>query len=67
MYCTGEVGLVAFESSVQLRQLVEQEVARCKADVVRDACRLRAETVVFEAHRDDRVIVRPDRTRLIVV
>ena len=52
--------LVAFERGVQLRQLVEQEVTCCSADVVRDTRRFRTEAVKFEAERDDRVVVRPD-------
>ena len=59
--------LFALERGVEFRQLVEPEIFGCKADVVRDPRRLPAETIKLEAHRDDRVVVRPDRTRLIIV
>jgi hypothetical protein len=62
-----EVGLVARERRVQLRQLVESEMASGNADVVCDPRRLRGKAVVFEAQRDDGVVVRPHRTCLITV
>jgi len=43
-----------------IRQLIEQEMARRDAHVVRDLRRLRAKAIKFEAHGDDSVIVRPD-------
>ena len=60
MYCTGKLVSSRVERGVQLRQLIEPEIARCHADVVRDLRCLRAETIVFEAQRDDRVVVQPE-------
>src|SRR6476469_5493032 len=42
-------------------------MACCSADVMGDTRRLGAKAVELEASRDDGVVVRPDRTRLIVV
>jgi hypothetical protein len=46
MYCTREGRLAALERGVQLRQLVEQEMACCSADVVRDTRRFRTEAAL---------------------
>ena len=57
----GKIGLVALERRIQLRELVEGEVASRDADVMRDARRLVAETIVLETKADNGVVVRPDR------
>jgi hypothetical protein len=55
-----EVAVVALECRVQLRQLVKPEMARCDANVMRDARRLRAKTIEFETKCNYGVVVRPD-------
>ena len=62
-----EVGLRALGRGVKFRQLIEQEMARRHAHVVRDPRRLRAKAIEFEPHGDDGVVVRPHRAGLIVV
>src|ERR1700722_18967961 len=56
----GKICLVAFESGVKLRQLVEQEMAAGETDVVRNLRRLIAKTIALEAHGNDGVVVWPD-------
>ena len=62
-----EIRLVALGCGVKLWQLIKEEVARRYANVVRDPRRLRMKAIAFEAYRDDRVVVRPDRAGLIVM
>src|ERR1700730_8359452 len=59
--------LIAWKGSVELRQLVQQEMTRSDTDVVRDPPRLGAESIELEPHRNDPIVVRPHRSSLIIV
>src|SRR5262249_39705092 len=62
-----ETSLVAFDRRVEFRQLIGQEMTRGVADVAGDPCHFDAEAIALEAQRDDGVVVRPDRSGLVVV
>src|SRR5215471_21722483 len=67
IYCTGKLVSARSKAGVELRQLVLPEIARGPADVARDPRRLRAESIKFEPHRNDGVVVRPHRPGLVIV
>src|SRR5262245_28122302 len=62
-----KIRLGALGGGIKFRQLIEQEVARRHAHIVRHARRLRSKAVELEPHGDDGVIVRPHRAGLIIV
>ena len=62
-----EIRLGTFGRGVKFRQLIEQEVARRHAHVVRDLRRLRAKAIEFEPHSDNGLVVRSHRAGLKIV
>src|SRR5262249_48875713 len=56
---------LALDTGVKLRKPVEHKITGGLADIPRDHCNFPGETVPFEPHRNDSIVVGPDRTILI--
>src|SRR5262249_52014412 len=62
-----EICFIALGRRIELRQLVEHEVACCAADITGDPCRLSPKAIALEPQCNGRIVVRPDRSGLVVV
>src|SRR6185437_16093569 len=59
--------LITLDRRIKLGQLIRQKVAGRVADIAGNPSKLGVEAVPFETKRDDGVVVRPDRSGLVVV